>query len=87
MSILLYGLSLAYFIYYSNLWMTNQLLPKVTSTSEIIKYQQFEMEEKFISFQIRDQDNQKYDPFDPKAMIIQPTIYKFTNRKAPQKGF
>ncbi|CAD8193642.1 unnamed protein product [Paramecium octaurelia] len=79
MSILLYGLSLAYLIYIIIQWRTGQMLPKITTSSKLENNEQFELDEKFVEVQLRKFGYSKIDPFNPDALILQPLFYVFKN--------
>ncbi|CAD8097798.1 unnamed protein product [Paramecium primaurelia] len=79
MSIILYGLSLAYLIYITIQWRTGQILPKITTSSKVQNNEYFELNEKFVEVELRKFGYSNIDPFNPDALILQPLLYVFKN--------
>ncbi|CAD8203765.1 unnamed protein product [Paramecium pentaurelia] len=79
MSILLYGLSLAYLCYVFFLWKSGLTLPKITITQKINQNQVLELKETYVQFESRKFEFTYIDPFNPQAIILQPAIYYLKN--------
>ncbi|CAD8113081.1 unnamed protein product [Paramecium sonneborni] len=79
MSILLYGLSFAYFLYIIIQWRSGEILPKITKASKVENNQQFELNETFVEVQLRKFGYSMIDPFNPDALVLQPLLYIFKN--------
>lgn len=76
LSLMIYGLSLAYIIYEFILWQNGAFLPKITSIKTSLKEFTFQFHE-LAAFHLRHHYQEKFiDPFDPAAIILQPVLYK-----------
>ncbi|CAD8089094.1 unnamed protein product [Paramecium sonneborni] len=87
MSVLLYGLSLAYLIYMIVLWQSGQILPKITTLSNFEQDYKLELQQRFISVEMRKYQYTSIDPFNPNALVLQPIIYYFINGESPNHGY
>ncbi|CAD8113083.1 unnamed protein product [Paramecium sonneborni] len=79
LSILLYGVSLGYFIYQFVVWKEGGMLPKITVSSEVIENQQIYFEEPLFSIQMRKMNDTIIDPFNPQNIVMLPLIFQYTN--------
>ncbi|CAD8183280.1 unnamed protein product [Paramecium octaurelia] len=80
LSIVLYGLSLAYLIYELILWKSGRILPKVTSLQTEIETYSLQFD-KVASFCLRKHTSihNQIDPFDPNNVIVLPMLYEILN--------
>ncbi|CAD8077195.1 unnamed protein product [Paramecium primaurelia] len=79
---ILYGSSLAYFLYQIIQWQSNQLLPKITYIQTSYDKKYYKIDEMMSSFYIRkNQKVDQIDPFDPGNIILQPILSKFANQQ------
>lgn len=79
-TLLIYGLSAAYFLYYVYLWWTNQLLPKITNAGSRETELELSIPGYVASFYMRKTLRiAGIDPLDPKALILQPVMHVFVN--------
>ena len=62
-SIVIYGLSFAYFIYGISLWANNEILPSIAEFKEVVDQIQYSSPIKLLSFYSEKQSGQ-IDPFD-----------------------
>ncbi|CAD8170735.1 unnamed protein product [Paramecium octaurelia] len=79
LSILLYGVSLAYLLYELILWRSGQLLPKVTSIATEIETYALNFDQVVIAeFCLRRHKSilDQIDPFEPENMVLLPMLYK-----------
>ncbi|CAD8076363.1 unnamed protein product [Paramecium primaurelia] len=75
MTLLLYGITVTYFLYQFIDWMQNNKLPKVTSTSKQINYSEtVQSAGKFLEICYFQQIHNQIDPFNPKQLIYYPTL-------------
>ncbi|CAK69154.1 unnamed protein product (macronuclear) [Paramecium tetraurelia] len=82
LSIILYGLSLAYLIYEIVLWRFGRILPKITSlNTEIETYELSFDKVPLASFCLRRHKDIKdqIDPFDPNHIVLLPMLYELIN--------
>ncbi|CAD8193640.1 unnamed protein product [Paramecium octaurelia] len=79
LSILLYGVSLGYFIYQFVIWKEGGMLPKITVSSEVIQNQQIYFEEPLFSIKMRKMNDTKIDPFNPESIVMLPLIFQYVN--------
>ncbi|CAD8126008.1 unnamed protein product [Paramecium sonneborni] len=79
MSIVLYGLSLAYLFYVFYQWQSGLSLPKITITQKVQRNQVLELKETYVQFESRKFEFTQIDPFNPEAIILQPAIYYLKN--------
>ncbi|CAD8180648.1 unnamed protein product [Paramecium pentaurelia] len=77
LSIILYGLSLAYLIYEMVLWKSGRILPKITSLNTEIETYQLSFD-KVVSFCLRRHKSitDQIDPFDPNHVVLIPMLYE-----------
>ncbi|CAD8077186.1 unnamed protein product [Paramecium primaurelia] len=77
LSIILYGLSLAYLVYEMVLWKSGRILPKITSLQTEIETYQLSFD-KVASFCLRRHKSIKdqIDPFDPNHVVLIPMLYE-----------
>ncbi|CAD8171334.1 unnamed protein product [Paramecium pentaurelia] len=81
-TLILYGSSLAYFMYQIIQWQSNQLLPKITQIQTSYHKKYYNIEDQLSSFYIRkNYKNDQIDPFDPGNIILQPILSKFENQQ------
>ncbi|CAD8085699.1 unnamed protein product [Paramecium sonneborni] len=79
---ILYGSSLAYFLYQIIQWQSNQLLPKITYIHTSYDKKYYNINEMLSSFYIRkNYKPDQIDPFDPTNIILQPILSKFANQQ------
>ncbi|CAD8083208.1 unnamed protein product [Paramecium sonneborni] len=79
LSIILYGLSLAYLVYEIVLWRSGRILPKITSLHTEIETYELSFDKVTIaSFCLRRHKSitNQIDPFDPKHIILLPMLYE-----------
>ncbi|CAD8053306.1 unnamed protein product [Paramecium primaurelia] len=79
LSILLYGLSLAYLVYEMVLWRSGRILPKITSLHTEIETYQLSFDKVTVaSFCLRRHKSIKdqIDPFDPNNIVLLPMLYE-----------
>ncbi|CAK85539.1 unnamed protein product (macronuclear) [Paramecium tetraurelia] len=82
LSIVLYGLSLAYLIYELILWKSGRILPKITSLQTEIETYSLQFDKVTIaSFCLRKHTSihNQIDPFDPNNVIVLPMLYEILN--------
>ncbi|CAD8184334.1 unnamed protein product [Paramecium pentaurelia] len=82
LSIVLYGLSLAYLIYELILWKSGKILPKITSLQTEIETYSLQFDKVTIaSFCLRKHTSihNQIDPFDPNNVILLPLLYEILN--------
>ncbi|CAD8192233.1 unnamed protein product [Paramecium pentaurelia] len=79
LSILLYGVSLGYFIYQFVIWKEGGMLPKITVSSEVIETQQIYFDEPLFSIRMRKMNDTNIDPFNPQNIIMLPLIFQYIN--------
>ncbi|CAD8115770.1 unnamed protein product [Paramecium primaurelia] len=79
LSILLYGISLGYFIYQFVIWKEGGMLPKITISSEVIENQQIQFDEPLFSIRMRKMNDTNIDPFNPQNIIMLPLIFQYVN--------
>ncbi|CAK69145.1 unnamed protein product (macronuclear) [Paramecium tetraurelia] len=79
---ILYGSSLAYFLYQIIQWQSNQLLPKITYIQTSYEKKYYNIDEMLSTFYIRKNNKvDQIDPFDPGNIILQPVLSKFENQQ------
>ncbi|CAD8213717.1 unnamed protein product [Paramecium octaurelia] len=79
LSILLYGISLGYFIYQFAIWKEGGMLPKITVSSEVIENQQIQFDEPLFSIRMRKMNDTNIDPFNPQNIVMLPLIFQYVN--------
>ena len=85
MSIILYGLSLAYLIYSLQQWGQGNLLPKITSIQTRADSQHIKFDSNIISFKPRSEKT--INPFDPTNLILIPLVIPFINNEIPVTSY
>ncbi|CAD8213957.1 unnamed protein product [Paramecium octaurelia] len=87
LSIVLYGLSLAYLVYEMVLWRSGRILPKITSLSTEIETYQLSFDKVTIaSFCLRRHKSiqDQIDPFDPDHVVLLPMLYEIIDDEIQQ---
>ncbi|TNV74655.1 hypothetical protein FGO68_gene17255 [Halteria grandinella] len=79
LSIILYGVSLGYFIQQLVQWQQGQLLPKITISSEVISDQKYYFSNPILSIQMNQFGDNSIDPFDPQNLILMPLMVPIVN--------
>ncbi|CAD8213982.1 unnamed protein product [Paramecium octaurelia] len=81
-TLILYGSSVAYFLYQIIQWQSNQLLPKITQIQISYDEKYYNIEDQLSSFYIRKNfKTDQIDPFDPGNIILQPILSQFSNQQ------
>ncbi|CAD8085684.1 unnamed protein product [Paramecium sonneborni] len=82
LSIVLYGLSLAYLVYEMVLWRSGRILPKITSLHTEIETYELSFDQITIaSFCLRKHKSiqKQIDPFDPSHVVLLPMLYEIVD--------
>ncbi|CAD8110328.1 unnamed protein product [Paramecium sonneborni] len=75
MTLFIYGVTLAYFLYQFIDWIDNNKLPKVTSTSKQINHSEtVGAKGKFLEISYFSQSDKQIDPFNPTSLIYYPKL-------------
>ncbi|CAD8211365.1 unnamed protein product [Paramecium pentaurelia] len=87
-SIFVLVISLAYFIYVFNQWITFQILPKTNNSMKVEQYSEIHLQDEnpIIQLSYGKYSEQKLDPFDTQNNILMPIGIYFIDGK-PQKPF